>query len=226
MGEPHNCQKEYRSQSMNRILKFALVFLVCYGLLLMLMQVRSFSRPVFTALKSMSTVWVASFLPSAEISSQWMGASGGSDMYLVYGNPVLISAAKEEARRNRLQYATLPTRSLEIHLFEMFIVPLFFVVSLFVATPMNWKKKSLFVLYSLLILLAYLLLKLILLSVFEISNARIGVYELEDGMMSFLGRLLGVFSLGLTITLGFALWLLFGFRNSKFADVFRFFSDK
>lgn len=212
---------------MNKVLRFALLFVLCYSICLVLFQIRAVSNPFYTALKVLTTGCVSSLLPSAEISSQWKSRDGaGSDIYIVYGNPLLIQAAKQEAKNAGQQYATLPTKSLELHLFEMFVVPVLFLIGLYVATPMNWKPKLKNLSIAFAILLIYLLFKIMLLSLFEISNARIGVYELGDSAMQFLGKILGVFSLGLTITLAFVLWLILGFRNSRLAEDLKFVTTK
>ena len=225
--KPYSWQEEQITDFMNKVIRFALVFIICYGICLVLFQIRAVSVPFYAALKVLTTGSVSSSLPSADISSQWKNREGGgSDIYIVYGNPVLIQAAKQEAKNSGQRYATLPTKSLELHLFEMFIVPVLFLIGLYVATPMHWKPKLMNLCIAFAILIIYLLFKIILLSLFEISNARIGVYELGDSAMQFLGKILGVFSLGLTITLAFVLWLIFGFRNSRLAEDFKFVTTK
>ncbi len=204
---------------MKSISRFAILFVLFYALCLLLFQSSVVSKPVNQLLKGISTGWIAALLPSADISSQQVASSkSASDIYIVYGNPVLIQAAKEYALKNKQQYATLPTKSMEIHLFEMYIVPVFFLLSLFVATPMSIKNKTVGIIIGVLILVLYILIKLLCLSLFEISNAQIGIYELSDKLMRNLSTLLGVLSLGLTITLAFVIWLIFGFRKSSFAD--------
>ncbi|MEO6190276.1 MAG: hypothetical protein ABIO44_07835, partial [Saprospiraceae bacterium] len=170
-----------------------------------------------------TTSWVATFLPSADISYQEMNtkSSSNSDMYLVYGNPILIQQAKDEAKRSKQQFATIPTKSLELHLFEMYIVPLFFLIGLFSATPLLWKSRIKGMAISTLILLIFIMVKILCLSLFEISNNRLGIYELGENNMQWLSTMLGVLSLGLSIILVFILWLIFGFRKSNFVQNFK-----
>ena len=208
---------------MKFIVRFTIIFILTYAMCLLLYKLNFISKPINQTLKNITTSWVATFLPSADISYQEMNTktNSNSDMYLVYGNPVLIQSAKEEAKRSSQQFATIPTKSMELHLFEMYIVPLFFLMSLFVATPLEWKSRMKGLAISILILLIFILIKILCLCLFEISNNRIGIYELGDSNMQWLSTILGVLSLGLSISLVFILWLIFGFRKSNFVQNFK-----
>lgn len=207
---------------MRDILKFAGIFVACYFLCLLLYKTKIVSSIINKQLRSYSVTWLSTMLPSVDISEQNLKNKSDTDpeMYIVYGNPILIQKAKEDAKRSGQAYATLPTKSMELHLFEMFIVPLFFIISLFAASPMEWKNKLMGMGITILSIFIFISLKLIILSTFEISNARIGIYEIGESGMKALSTLLGVFSLGFTLMLSFVLWLFFGFRKSKFVDLF------
>ena len=141
-------------------------------------------------------------------------------MYLVYGNPILIAKAMEEAKLTHNQYAKVPTYSTQFFLFEMYIVPLIFVIALFVASPIPNNKKWKGLGISFVLMYSFILMKTIILTLFTISNAQIGIYELSDATMQFLSRFISFLTLGLSIFIGFLLWLIFGFRNSTFTSVF------
>lgn len=207
---------------MTEILKFAGWFVLTYLVLLISYQSNFVSSLINKSLRSLSTSTASLVLPSADISQQNLKGktNSSSDMYLVYGNPYLIQRAKDEAKASGQAYASIPTKSLELRLFEMFVVPLFFIISLFVATPMNLKDKLKAFGITMGIVILFILIKLVILVTFEISNARIGIYELEDTGMSLLARCLGVFSLGFTLMLTFILWLILGFRKSNFIQIF------
>ncbi|NOT37761.1 MAG: hypothetical protein HOP11_10330 [Saprospiraceae bacterium] len=207
---------------MKDIFRFAGLFILCYFVCIFLYRVDFVKSMINKPLRSYSVGWISSFLPSAEISQQNIAGKSGIDaeMYLIYGNPILIEKAKKEAKQSGQAYATIPTKSMELHLFEMFVVPVFFLISLFIATPLILKEKMKGLLISLLIIFMFISIKLICLSTFEISNSRIGIYELGDSEMKTLSILLGVFSLGFTLMLSFILWLVFGFKKSNFVQIF------
>ena len=110
----------------------------------------------------------------------------------------------------------MPTKSIQFKLFEMFTIPLLFLISIFIATPIAVRQKLKGLLWSAIILLVFLLFKVLLLALFNISNARIGVYELTDASMSSLNTLISMFSLGFSMSLALILWLIWGFRKSSF----------
>ncbi len=207
---------------MTDILRFAGWFVLTYLVLLICYQSSFVSSVINITIRDLSTSMVSTVLPSADISQQNLKgkSNGSSDMYLVYGNPYLIQKAKEEAKTSGQAYASIPTKSLELHLFEMFVVPLFFLISLFIATPMVWKEKLKAFGISTGLVLVFILIKLVILVQFEISNARIGIYEFGDTGMKIMARCLSIFSLGFTLMLSFILWLAFGFRKSKFIQIF------
>lgn len=205
------------------ILKFTLVFLLAYAFSVLVVTYVPGANGIYSLIRNSVETVVKLSLPSAHIESQVYsdpatGRSDASAMYLVYGNPFLIKRAMDEAKAGGVSQISLPTRSLTFKLFEMFLVPLLFLVSIFLATPMGnrqrWKGMGL----TLFILFLFLLSRCVVISLFGISNDRIGVYELGDSAMKFLQNLISVFSLGFSMSLAFVLWLIFGFRQSLFID--------
>ncbi|MBK6823702.1 MAG: hypothetical protein IPG87_12155 [Saprospiraceae bacterium] len=203
------------------LLRFILLFVVTYGV-----GVYAFSKIDFFSSwhvffrKSVELV-VSNALPSCEIETQKFvdPVSKKEDktmMYLVYGNPFLMKKALEDARATGQGYATMPTKSTQFKLFEMFTIPLLFLVAIFLATPMAIKQKLKGLAMSSSILFIFLLIKVLLLALFNISNARIGVYELTDDNMSVLNTFISMFSLGFSMSLALILWLIWGFRKSSF----------
>jgi len=203
------------------LLRFILLFIVTYGL-----GVFAFSKmDIFTSLhaffRNSVEFVVSTALPSCEIEAQKFvdpitKKEDKTMMYLVYGNPFLMKKALEEARASGQGYATMPTKSIQFKLFEMFTIPLLFLISIFIATPIAVSQKLKGLLWSAIILFVFLLFKVLLLALFNISNARIGVYELTDGNMSSLNTLISMFSLGFSMSLALILWLILGFRKSSF----------
>jgi hypothetical protein len=205
------------------ILKFTLLFLLAYGLSVLLVSKIPGGNGIYSLIRNAVGGVVGISLPSAHIESQVFSdpATGKSDpsaMYLVYGNPVLMKRTLDEARSGGVSQITLPTRSITFKLFEMFMVPLLFLISIFIATPMSNKYRWKGLIWTLMILFVFLLMRCVAISLFSISNDRIGVYELEDSGMNILQNLISVFSLGFSMSMAFILWLTFGFRYSKFID--------
>jgi hypothetical protein len=217
-------EEKPKSIMVPKILKFTLFFLLAYGLSVFLVSKVPGADSIYTLIRNSVGGVVGIALPSAQIESQVFSdpATGKSDvsaMYLVYGNPVLMKKTMEEALASGVTQVTLPTRSISFRLFEMFMVPLLFLVSIFIATPMNHKHRWMGLIWTLLILFVFLLIRCVVISLFSISNDRIGVYELEDSSMKFLQTVISIFSLGFSMSLAFVLWLIFGFRHSVFIDM-------
>ncbi|MBK8403318.1 MAG: hypothetical protein IPL25_04275 [Saprospiraceae bacterium] len=203
------------------LLRFILLFVVTYGVGVYAFSKIDFFSSWHVFFRNSVELVVSNALPSCEIETQKFvdPVSKKEDktmMYLVYGNPFLMKKALEDARATGQGYATMPTKSTQFKLFEMFTIPLLFLVAIFLATPMAIKQKLKGLAMSSSILFIFLLIKVLLLALFNISNARIGVYELTDDNMSVLNTFISMFSLGFSMSLALILWLIWGFRKSSF----------
>ncbi len=148
-------------------------------------------------------------------------------MFLVFGNPKQIEEVVQQAKGSGLTEIHLPTRSAQLFLFELAMVPLLFIVSLFIATPMSLRIKLANTAIALFILMAFIIFKVWVYTAYSISSHRIGIYEFSEVRMNALNRLIGFLSLGFSIVLGVILWLFLGFRQSSFvAEVQSFFTNK
>ena len=156
----------------------------------------------------------------ADISVQdFINDKGKKDidkMYLVFGNPKTIKAEMEEARRLRLSEVKISTFSTQFFFFVMFYVPIIFLISIFIASPMSFKDKLKGLGISLLFLSFLLIVKIGLYTWFSIANERIGIYELSESGLSVLSFMVSSLSIGLVIIFCLCLWLYFGFRKSAF----------
>lgn len=141
-----------------------------------------------------------------------------------------IERAIEEARRRRQADLEVPYRFISYQIFEFFIVPLLFLLSLIIATPMGNKAKLRSGAIALGLMLLFMLIKLYILTLFSVSKARIDVYELGDGAMNFLLTIVSLLTMGFSIMLAFFLWLVFVFRQSDLrqwvSDLFTNLSDR
>ena len=209
---------------MKGIIKFTLLFVVLYAGFILLLQT-AFMQPVVNGFFRDLTEWtIKASLPKAYIETQdFIDNKGKADpnvFYLVYGNPEVIRAEQDYAARMGLREYKISTYSIQFYIFQMFTVPLAFLVAIFLATPAPWKRKSANLVLSLLILTAVILLKCSLLGLYTISEAKIGLYALSESSLSLVYRVVMALTLGFSIIFGFCLWLIFGFRYSPFSNQF------
>ncbi|MBK9270049.1 MAG: hypothetical protein IPM48_00495 [Saprospiraceae bacterium] len=209
----------------SELLKFIGFFFLSYLFCILILTQSFLSNSSYAFIRSMVVFSVKAALPSAHIEGQiYKDISTGqidhSSMYLVYGNPYLVQKAIEDARAAGLSEVSVPTKSVRFKLFEMFLVPLFFLISIFLATNIQLKTKWKGLVWSLLILGMFLFLRCIFLVLYHISSEQIGIYELSESAMGNLSWLVSVFTLGFNMSLAFILWLIFGFRKSSFVNQF------
>lgn len=143
-----------------------------------------------------------------------------NSFYLVYGNPATIAAEEKYAAQQQLKEYKISTFSFQFFIFQMFVVPFVFLFSIFLSSPINWKKKLINTGYAALALLALILLKTLLLTLFSIANSQIGIYTLSESQLSWVFHIISAMTLGYSVMFVFCLWLLLGFRNSTFNTLF------
>ncbi|HOJ91738.1 MAG TPA: hypothetical protein PLH86_11590 [Saprospiraceae bacterium] len=207
---------------MNQLIKFVIIFLLSYGVLLFVFSSDSMRLSMNRLYSSTVEKTIQTGLPSAHIETQNVFLPNKKvdpqKVYLVYGNPTTIKREIDEARRNRMGSVKISTHSTQFYFFELFTVPLLFIISLFLATPMNIKSKIFGCIISCIILFIFVNVKTILYAVSVISETHIGIYELSESSYNTIVRLTSLLSLGFSVILSFTLWLILGFRKSSFAN--------
>jgi len=130
-------------------------------------------------------------------------------------NEVWISPVGKEWLQNALERSRASGQQLEIDneaslLFKIGTFPktsLVFLMALILATPMTWRKKAKSLLICLLIFALYFYLFVYFDVIHHISNSRIGIYELEGSIASFVGFMKGTFcNFGFSLSFVVVLW--------------------
>ncbi|MBK6544216.1 MAG: hypothetical protein IPO78_10565 [Saprospiraceae bacterium] len=209
---------------MKDIFKFIGIIIATYAVIMLLLNVSFLEKPFNSIFRqSLESIVKLSF-PDAYIETQdFLNAKQKSDpnvFYLVYGNPEVIKAEADYAAKQNLSEYKISSYSSQFYIFQLFTVPLVFLISIFVATPIPFNKKFINLGFSILCFLVFIYFKSYLLTLFSISNSQIGIYQLNDSSMAMLSRIISALTLGLSIILIFCIWLIFGFRNSVFYSQF------
>ncbi|MBK8451632.1 MAG: hypothetical protein IPL42_17090 [Saprospiraceae bacterium] len=209
---------------MKDIFKFIGIIIATYAVIMLLLNVSFLEKPFNSIFRqSLESIVKLSF-PDAYIETQdFLNAKQKSDpnvFYLVYGNPAVIKAEADYAAKQNLSEYKISSYSSQFYIFQLFTVPLVFLISIFVATPIPFNKKFINLGFSILCFLVFIYFKSYLLTLFSISNSQIGIYQLNDSSMAMLSRIISALTLGLSIILIFCIWLIFGFRNSVFYSQF------
>ncbi len=209
---------------MNPILKFIGLCLVFYTAFMMLFKLDGIESGMNKGFRNTVEWILKKTFPEAFIETQdFKDASNRIDpnsFYLVYGNPSVIQAEKDYATQNQLSEYKISTFSLQFFIFQIFVVPFIFLISIFLASPMPWRSKLIYLSIASLILILVMIAKLILLTQFSIANNQIGIYELSDSSLKLVFYIVSAMTLGFSIMLVFCLWLILGFRQSAFNNLF------
>jgi hypothetical protein len=209
---------------MKDILKFILIFLFSYGLLIYASNLNGIQSMLNAFFRNAVDLSISTLLSDAYLEVKpyvdEKGVNDPNSFYVVYGNPSVIKAEMDFATKQGLNEFKVSKYSFRLFIFQMFTVPLLFLISIFIATPIEWKSKLKSIGISLVILFTVIISKVVLLTLFNIANAQIGIYTLGDSTMNLVYRSVMALTLGFSIIFSFCLWLYFGFRKSIFYTYF------
>jgi len=203
----------------NLITRFAILFIASYAILNGLYQVPFISKGTNAVLRGISKKWMQTTLPQLEFNTKADKENGRIDdnkMILEFEwTQKKIDTVIEEARRTGQANIQVPYRFISYLLFEFFLVPLIFIISLIIAIPMDRRKKIIRGLITYGAMMLFLLIKLLLLSLFSISKAKIDVYQYGHETMTKLQWLASVMTMGFSVIVAFFLWIIIMFPQSQ-----------
>lgn len=205
---------------MKSIFKFIGSVIVVYTLLILIYNYTFINKPVNQLFRNAIEFVISTTFQKVFVETQdFIDALQKKDpniFYVVYGNPSVIEAEKAYAAKNNLKEYRISTFSFQFFIFQILIVPVAFLVSLFVATPMELKLKMKYLGISLLLFFIFIFIKSALLSYYSFIQSQIGIYSLSDTAFTLLARSVSALSLGFSIIFSFCIWLVLGFRYSNF----------
>lgn len=203
----------------NPAFRFVLFFFLSYGLITAVVKIPALNSMKNATLRSISSGWLSTTLGGdLKFGTKAQKENGRlQDNVMVVDfewSQNKIDKVIAEARRTGQSDIQVPYRFITYLLFEFFIVPMIFILSLIIATPMELRKKLIFGGLAYLVMFVFLLVKLLLLTLFSISKAQIDVYELSHGSMSVLQTLASVMTMGFSVIVAFFIWLILVFPKS------------
>lgn len=208
---------------MKPLYRFILLTILVYAMIMVMLSNSFASKFLCSGFQEMTTIFLKWTLPEAHIESQQafdaLKRPDPNSFHLIYGNPEIIRAEHQYARSQNLKEYKISTYSIQLFFFQLFTVPVAFLLALFIATPMPWKQKVKFSGIGIVLLLIAILSKVYLLMLYNFNVSAIGVYRLSASGMEWITRIISMLTLGFSIMLCFVLWLLLAFRNSKLASL-------
>ena len=134
---------------------------------------------------------------------------------VLYNNKEELDRLIAEARKNP-NAKELQIKSYETTLLfqEGVIIPIIFLLSLIIATPLKWKEKLMAILVGLLCMYIFILFKTWIYTLHTISVEKIGVYEFTpplSSIVSFFGKNLRI---GASTIVGTLIWVLVAVRKT------------
>lgn len=203
----------------NPITRFAVLFIASYAILNGLYQVPFVSESTNAILRGISKKWMQTTLPELKFNTKADKENGkvnDNKMILEFEwTQDKIDAVIEEARRTGQANIQVPYRFISYLLFEFYMVPLIFLISLIIAIPMQRRTKWIRGSITLGAMLLFLLIKLLLLTLFSVSKAQIDVYQYGHETMTKLQWIASVMTMGFSVIVAFFLWIVIMFPKSE-----------
>ncbi len=202
-------------------IKFLLIAASIYIVLIGLFNLRPVEGVFNTLVIQVSEAVLSSTLPDAQIDV----VTGKSDEKRRDPNIMQVNFTWTQAQIDKMTQVALdkkipnisvPHRFTKYYIYQFFSIPIILFFALFLATPIDSiAMKFRRTVIGLMILSVFLWLKLFILVLFSISNARIGIYELHDSTMQFLVSIVSSLTMGVSIVLVILLWGVLALPKSR-----------
>ncbi len=188
--------------------RFALLFVVWYVFWIWMVQRAEFSRPGYALLSQwMDTALELSYSDADfEVEPEYSGTETRIKIVFTWSENH-IQRAKALALERGTKAISVPYHFIKFKPYLAFALPMILLWSLILASPYAqlWKKILDFVLLTV-VLGILLTARIELYTLFEMSNFRMGIYELSEGTMRTLNRVLEAWTLGVNLVVVLLLW--------------------
>lgn len=127
--------------------------------------------------------------------------------------------AVDDARRSKSQTVEVDFRNFKLNITEFFLMPLFFLFSLIIITPISWKRKGIALLVGLGILYLFKCFHLYIVGLYQLDQSQLGVYELGEAAKSMVARLRLTLHTALAFVLPVFIWIGVCFRIDDWKNI-------
>lgn len=204
--------------NLRKVILFVVIFFLSYGLLMVFLSLQGVKPGLHSFYKNSSTTFSSVFLSRADIQSQFerVGTKISYDRFVVRigANQKEIDRRIDEARQKGLKEINNPVCDIPFKAFEFYTVPLVFIFSLLIATPMRPRKKILHLSIGVIAMLLFLWVKFLIQILFSINF----IYPIDMYMLGSTGRSIVEFlsqamTMGFSIILGVVIWLSLSYKS-------------
>lgn len=213
-------------QLLKPFLKFLGIFCLSYILLYWILgtgAILDVHRSTFT---NVSGSFIKSTLSKASFTIK-EGAKGDpateNEIKILFNNKAelerLIEEAKKQAPSQR--QLTIESEETSILFVEAVLIPLIFLISLILATPMNWKSKLKALAFGILLMYLFIFFKIWVYMLFIIYKATIGIYEFTSPVSNIISLLGNNLRIGASTIFGTLIWVLVAVRNSRWKELWK-----
>lgn len=204
--------------NLRKVILFVVIFFLSYGLLMTFLSLQGVKPGLHAFYKNSSTKFSSLFLTRADIQSQFerVGTKISYDRFVVRigANQEEIDRRIDEARQKGLKEINNPVCDIPFKAFEFYTVPLVFIFSLLIATPMGPGKRILHLGIGVFAMLLFLWVKFLIQVLFSINF----IYPIDMYLLGSTGRTIVEFlsqamTMGFSIILGVVIWLSLSYKS-------------
>ena len=127
--------------------------------------------------------------------------------------------AVDDARRSKSKTVQVEFKNFSLNITEFFLMPLFFLFSLIIITPISLKRKGIALLVGLLILYLFKCFHLYVVGLYQLDQSQLGIYTLGDTTQMIVSRLRLTLHTALAFVLPVFIWIGVCFRMDDWKNI-------
>ncbi len=201
-----------------RLLLFLLFFVLSYLFLYFLVNTESINRLNASFLETTALSTVQTLLPKAKYEHRVDFTETRTILVLGFVNKEKLQEMIAEAKAKGAKTLDFDVEEVRYYV-DYFVLPLIFLFSLIIATPISIKQKLLALLWGFLLFTAYYVFKIFLFMLMHISTNNIGIYDFGEGFESALKSLTRVMELNFSMLMAVLIWLLVALSKSNWKEI-------
>ena len=211
-------------QLLKPFLKFLGIFCLSYILLYWVLG----SGTILDSHRSFFTKFSGSFIESTLSKTSFTFKEGikgdaatENEIIILFNNKAELQRLIEDAKKKAPSERQLTINSEETSIFfvEAVLIPLIFVISLILATPLTWKGKLKALALGILLIYFFIFFKIWVYLLYIISAAKIGIYEFTSPVSNIVSLLGNNLRIGASTIFGTLIWVLVAVRNSSWKEL-------
>ncbi len=196
------------------LLRYFLPFCLLYGALIGTSYLSGVRSAWFSFARSHTEGALNTVLPKAmfitDPARMGIKEEGHENFTIAFANRQAVEDARKVKGKKTVN---VDFRNFKLNITEFYLMPLFFLFTLILITPISWKRKGIALFLGLLLLYLFKCFHLYIVGLYQLDQSQLGVYELGQTGKTIVGRLRLTLHTALAFILPVFIWIGVCFRT-------------